>query len=62
MTAPGSLGSAHAERGRIDEYRLLTFPTAVGSGRRLFPVPTELRLVSSGQVGPATLSVLEPVA
>jgi dihydrofolate reductase len=41
----------------VDEYRLLTFPTAVGTGRRLFEDRAELELVSSEQVGPATLSI-----
>jgi dihydrofolate reductase len=41
----------------VDEYRLLTFPTAVGTGRRLFEDRAELRLLSAEQVGPATLSV-----
>ena len=42
----------------VDEYRLLTFPTAVGSGRRLFTDSRLLELVSTEQVGPAVLSVL----
>jgi dihydrofolate reductase len=41
----------------VDEYRLLTFPTAVGAGRKLFEGRAELELVSAEQVGPATLSV-----
>ena len=42
--------------GRVDEYRLLTFPTAVGAGRRLFPDGRLLTLLSSEQVGPASLT------
>lgn len=57
----GSVVAELARRDAIDEYRLLTFPTAVGSGRRLFDAasPTEMRLVSAEQVGPAVLSVLD---
>jgi dihydrofolate reductase len=53
----GSVVGALAGADLVDEYRLLTFPTAVGSGRRLFPDPRKLELVSAEQVGPAVLSV-----
>ena len=56
----GSVVDAVTEAGLVDEYRLLTFPTATGVGRRLFHTELRLTLVSSAQVGPATLSVLTP--
>ena len=57
----GSLSLVHSLMGNdlIDEYRLLTFPTLLGTGERLFPTdcpPAHLELVSAGQIGATVLS------
>ncbi len=52
----GSIITRLEAAGRVDENRLLTFPTAVGAGRRLFPDGRVLTLLSSEQVGPAGLT------
>jgi dihydrofolate reductase len=57
----GSIGVVHAlmRHDLVDEYRLLTFPTVLGSGRRLFPdgtAPAYLRTVSAEPAGAGVLT------
>lgn len=55
----GSTGLVHqlAAAGAVDEYRLLVFPTVLGTGERLFApaVPEDLELVSADVAGPTVL-------
>jgi dihydrofolate reductase len=57
----GSPSVVHAlmAAGLIDEYWLLTFPTTLGTGERLFPAggpPAYLECLSAEQVGPTVLT------
>ena len=57
----GSLRVVHALMAEdlIDEYRLLTFPTILGTGERLFPAgrpPAYLECLSAERVGAAVLT------
>jgi dihydrofolate reductase len=63
----GSLSLVHKlmSHDLIDEYRLLTFPTILGAGERLFPAgspPADLELVSAVQIGATVLSEFQRVA
>jgi dihydrofolate reductase len=56
----GSLSVVHALMAKdlVDEYRLLTFPTILGTGERLFPAggpPTYLECLSAEPAGAAVL-------
>ena len=57
-----SLVSELAEAGLVDEYRLLTVPTFVGQGRRLFTHAIELDLVAVEEAGPMLLETLRPTS
>jgi dihydrofolate reductase len=57
----GSLSIVHPliSEDLIDEYRLLTFPTILGTGERLFPAgspPAYLRCLSAERSGAAVLA------
>ena len=57
----GSLSVVHALMAAdlVDEYRLLTFPTVLGTGRRLFPdgaAPAQLECLSAERTGAAVLA------
>ncbi|GAA3818324.1 MULTISPECIES: dihydrofolate reductase family protein [Amycolatopsis] len=57
LIVTGSIGVVHAlaAENLVDEYRLLVFPTALGTGRRLFTAPADLRLHAVRQQGAAAL-------
>jgi dihydrofolate reductase len=60
VVGSGSLAARLIGAKVVDEYRLRIFPTATGSGRRLFPNGSQLTLQSTEQLGPTTLSIYTP--
>ncbi|MFR0355871.1 dihydrofolate reductase family protein [Streptomyces sediminimaris] len=61
VVVAGSLSVVHALRARdlVDEYRLITLPSVLGTGDRLFPAggpPAHLECVSAERTGPAVLT------
>ena len=61
VVVSGSLSVVRAlqEADLVDEYRLLTFPSVVGAGDRLFETPIHLELRSAVQAGAAVLATYE---
>lgn len=64
VVVAGSLSVVHALQAAdlVDEYRLLTFPSIVGTGDRLFAAggtPVHLRLTSVDQAGAATFATYQ---
>jgi len=65
IAGSASVIHALAKRDRVDEYRILVFPTIAGSGTRLFEggaVARDLRLASVEKSGNAVLSRYERAA
>jgi dihydrofolate reductase len=59
ITGSLSIVETLVSRDLVDEYRLLTFPTVLGTGRRLFPVdgpPRYLECLATEQTGAAVLT------
>jgi dihydrofolate reductase len=65
ITGSASVVHALTEHDLVDEYRILFFPSALGSGIPLFSpkaAPVQLRLVSAEVSGPAILAIYERFA
>lgn len=65
ITGSASVVHALEEHDRVDEYRILFFPAALGSGIPLFSpkaAPVQLRLLSAEASGPAILARYERFA
>ena len=50
IVGSGSLLDLFVEAGAVDKYRLRVFPTATGTGHRLFPNGCRLDLVSTERI------------
>lgn len=62
VVGSGSVIDVLQKADAVDEYRLRIFPTATGTGRRLFPNGMRLDVVSSEVLGPTTLLIATPAA
>ena len=65
VTGSASVVHALEEHDRVDEYRILLFPAALGGGTPLFSpkaAPVQLRLLSAEASGPAILARYERFA
>lgn len=60
LIGSGSLVDLFIGAGAVDEYRLRTFPTAVGAGRPLFRQGTALDVVHVERMGPTVLTIAVP--
>jgi dihydrofolate reductase len=55
VLASTSIVHQFAAAGAVNEYRLLVFPTAIGTGQPLIAASAELKLTSAESAGPAVL-------
>lgn len=65
VTGSSTIVHALTEHDRVDEYRIMFFPTALGNGTPLFSpqaAPVQLRLLSADASGPAILARYERFA
>lgn len=60
VVGSGSIIDLLQRAGAVDEYRLRIFPTATGTGRRLFPDGMRLDVIGSELLGPTALLIAVP--